>query len=207
MSKALDYLMHVRGETMANYFAFLKEAGNGLDDKTRDIISIITKVDNQTEKGFKQYLKRALADGVTAAEIIDALLFAFPSLGLTKIIWAMDIIIEMDLPEFNPEQFQVKQDWCFVTDIDEVSEGLNFYVLEEVACFVFKRDEVLSVYSNICPHQSNPMDLSQYQLGKLICPYHAWEFEIEQGTCLEKSGKSLQQYEFKVEDEKLFILV
>ena len=53
-----------------------------------------------TERGLRQYVKRALREGCSGAEIIDALLMAFPTLGLSKIVWATDVILAMQLPEF-----------------------------------------------------------------------------------------------------------
>ncbi len=90
MSDALSYLVKVRPNAMQPYFTFLKEAGKHLDPKTRNLISVITKVHAQTENGFKQYLTRALREGASADEILDALLMAFPALGLAKIVWATD---------------------------------------------------------------------------------------------------------------------
>jgi alkylhydroperoxidase/carboxymuconolactone decarboxylase family protein YurZ len=103
MSDALNYLVAARGDALGHYFKFLKDSGKHLDPKTRDLISVITKVHSQTEGGLKQYLTRALRDGVKPIEIIDALVMAFPALGLAKIVWAAEIILEMDLPEFRPE--------------------------------------------------------------------------------------------------------
>ncbi len=56
MSDALDYLIKARPEAMAAYFKFLKGAGSRLDPKTRNLISVITKVHAQTENGLRQYL-------------------------------------------------------------------------------------------------------------------------------------------------------
>jgi hypothetical protein len=103
MSEALDYLLKVRKGAIEPYFQFLKEGGKHLDDKTRSLLSVITKVDAKTEAGLKQYLKRALKQGNTADEILDAMLTCIPTLGLSKIIWAIDIIIKMDLPEFDSD--------------------------------------------------------------------------------------------------------
>ena len=100
MSDALNFLVKARPAAMTHYFSFLKDCGKHLDPKTRDLISVITKVHSQTERGFRQYLKRALRAGCSAAEILDAMLTAFPALGLAKIVWAVDIILAMDLPEF-----------------------------------------------------------------------------------------------------------
>ena len=49
MSDALTYLVKARPEAMGAYFKFLKGAGTHLDPKTRNLISVITKVRAQTE--------------------------------------------------------------------------------------------------------------------------------------------------------------
>jgi alkylhydroperoxidase/carboxymuconolactone decarboxylase family protein YurZ len=91
MSDALEYLVKARPETITSYLKFLKESGKHLDTRSRDLISVITKVAVQTENGFRQYLSRALRNGATPNEILDALLMVFPVLGLAKIVWAFDI--------------------------------------------------------------------------------------------------------------------
>ncbi|MBL8333206.1 MAG: carboxymuconolactone decarboxylase family protein, partial [Rubrivivax sp.] len=101
MSDALDFLVQARPEAMGHYLAFLKDAGSRLDPKTRSLISVITKVHAQTARGLRQYVNRALREGCSAAEVIDALLMAFPALGLSKILWAVDVILAMDLPAFQ----------------------------------------------------------------------------------------------------------
>jgi len=53
MSDALNYLMKIRPDLMKSYFGFVKQAGEHLDPKTRAIITVITKVDNQTETGLR----------------------------------------------------------------------------------------------------------------------------------------------------------
>src|SRR3990167_2246428 len=103
MSDALNYLVKARPTAMTAYLKFLKEAGKSLDPKTRALITLITKVATQTENGFRQYLVRARQDGCTPREILDAILHAFPALGLTKIVWAIDILLDMDIPEFRAE--------------------------------------------------------------------------------------------------------
>src|SRR5512138_570399 len=101
MSDALTYLAKARPEAVGHYLAFLKDCGARLDPKTRNLISVITKVHAQTENGLRQYLRRALREGASADEVLDALLMAFPALGLAKIVWAVDVILKMELPEFH----------------------------------------------------------------------------------------------------------
>ena len=111
MSDALNYLVKARPEALGHYLKFVKEAGRNLDPKTRDLISVITKVHAQTERGLRQYLTRALRNGCSAAEILDALLMAFPALGLAKIVWAVDVILAMDLPEFRLDAAGIAPAW------------------------------------------------------------------------------------------------
>lgn len=59
MSDALNYLIAARPDTVLPYFKMLKEAGKHLDTRTRDLISVITKVDAQTEGGFPWPVARA----------------------------------------------------------------------------------------------------------------------------------------------------
>jgi alkylhydroperoxidase/carboxymuconolactone decarboxylase family protein YurZ len=108
MSDALNYLIKTRPETISHYFAFLKQTGTHLDPKTRNLISVITKVYAQTDRGFRQYLGRALREGCTPMEVLDALLMAFPALGLAKITWAVDIILDMNIPGFDPDVINQK---------------------------------------------------------------------------------------------------
>jgi len=123
MSEALSYLLKTRKEALGPYFEFLKQSGKHLDMKTRSLLSVITKVDAQTEKGFRQYLVKALQAGNTADEILDALLVCIPTLGLTKIIWCVEIILEMDIPEFRPENLGSKKTWHEIIPITGLSDG------------------------------------------------------------------------------------
>ena len=140
MSDALNYLIAARPDAITPYFKFFKEAGKHLDVRTRDLISVITKVDAQTEGGFRQYLTRALRNGASPNEVIDALLMALPTLGFAKIVWAAEILLDMDIPEFRPENLFAEPTWhkiCSVTDLtmDGITyrecAGRNLYIYRD----------------------------------------------------------------------------
>ncbi len=200
MSDALNYLIEARPEAMTAYFKFIKQAGEHLDPKTRSLISVITKVATQTEKGFKQYLKRALRDGASANEILDALLMAFPVLGLSKTIWAIEQLQEMGLPEFDIEALKLKPQWHDVIMIDELVEGTKKLVCDGLDLFVHKQGEEIKVYDSHCPHQSTSMTELAVENDRLVCPTHHWCFDLNSGDCIEKGNKPLsifktQQFE------------
>jgi nitrite reductase/ring-hydroxylating ferredoxin subunit/alkylhydroperoxidase/carboxymuconolactone decarboxylase family protein YurZ len=211
MSDALNYLLAARPEAMTHYFAFLKDAGKHLDPKTRNLISVITKVDAQTEPGFKQYLKRALRDGCTPVEVIDALLMAFPTLGLTKLVWATNIILSMDLPGFDPAamQAQLKGETAEPVPVVPASDAVWHDVLTTAALadgqttrvdshgrglFISREGDSYAVFDSHCAHQRTDIPLSALDDCTLTCPKHQWTFDVKTGACLKPGGSPLRQY-------------
>lgn len=211
MSEALDYLIKVRKDAIEPYFQFLKEGGKHLDDKTRSLLSVITKVDAKTEAGLKQYLKRALKQGNSADEILDAMLTCIPTLGLSKIVWAIDIIIKMDLPEFDADVLtgvkeSKKKQWTQLKPIDEIEEGISYHEFEGNSCFINKNGDDIQVFDSICPHRETRIPCDAIDGTTLTCPMHHWRFNLKNGECLEEGNyPPLNKIDYKVEDGEVFI--
>jgi len=205
MSDALSYLIKSRPEAMKAYFTFLKEAGSHLDPKTRSLISIITKIDSQTERGLRQYLPRALRDGATPNEVLDAILMAFPTLGLAKIVWAMDILLDMDIPEFRTELLGAEAAWHDLIDWAEVSDGGITYVEETDgrSVFIYRSGADCRVYDSRCPHQVTNIPQLALSGERLTCPKHQWVFDVSTGECVDKGSRPLNQFESRVEKGRL----
>jgi nitrite reductase/ring-hydroxylating ferredoxin subunit/alkylhydroperoxidase/carboxymuconolactone decarboxylase family protein YurZ len=204
MSDALNYLVKARPEAMTSYFTFLKKAGDHLDTRTRDLISVITKVAVQTEAGFKQYLTRALRNGATPNEVIDALLMAFPVLGLAKIVWATDILLEMDIPEFRPENLDAGAEWHDVAaEVNLAVDEVSFFESDGRHLFVYRTDEHIRVYDSRCPHQVTDIPHLALEGKRLTCPKHHWAFDVDEGECVEVGNRPLRRFEHKVEKGRL----
>lgn len=205
MSGALEYLVKTRPEAMTAYLKFLKETGKSLDPKTRALITVITKVATQTENGLRQYLVRALDAGCTPSEILDAILHAFPALGLTKIVWAVDILLAMDIPEFRPESLGVAPAWHELMVVEKLADGKVTYA--EAAgrsVFVYREGSDFRVYDTRCPHQTTNIPHLALHGFQITCPKHEWKFDVKTGACVEKGNRPLKKFESKVENGKLY---
>ncbi len=205
MSDALNYLLKVRKDAVEPYFKALKEGGKHLDIKTRSLLSVITKVDAQTEAGLKQYLVRALREGNSADEILDAMLVCLPTLGMSKIIWAVDIILQMNIPDFNPELLGEEKQWYRLTAVSEIEEGVSRHDYEGRACFIKKIGDGYQVFDSRCPHQAADIPLSALENGTLTCSRHQWKFNVNTGECIENGSRPLNKIEYKIEDKFIYV--
>ncbi len=204
MSDALNYLVKARPEAMTAYLKFLKESGKSLDPKTRALITLITKVATQTENGFRQYLVRALDAGCSPNEILDAIMQAFPALGLTKIVWATEILLDMDLPEFRAENLGAEKRWHELKTIGEIPEKQVTYCdADGRSLFVYREKDDFRVYDSRCPHQVTNIPHLALEGLRLTCPKHQWAFDIKTGQCVAKGSRPLKHFQAKVENGKL----
>jgi nitrite reductase/ring-hydroxylating ferredoxin subunit/alkylhydroperoxidase/carboxymuconolactone decarboxylase family protein YurZ len=200
MSDALDYLLKVRPEAMGHYFHFVREAGRHLDPKTRSLISVITKVHAQTEAGFRQYLRRALKDGAQPVEILDALLMAFPALGLTKIVWAVDLLLKMDLPEFRADALVGETGWHPVCSLNDVEVGETARIdADGRPLLIHRTEEGMRIYDAHCPHQATLLTEDALEGSRLVCPKHGWEFDVLDGHAV-KGNAPLREYPSRIDD-------
>ena len=213
MSQALDYLLQARPQAMQAYFAFLKQAGSHLDPKTAALISVITKVHAKTSRGLKQYLPRALKAGASADEVIDALLMAMPALGFSKIVWAVDVILEMNLPQFakyatpNTEPATAGE-WQRIAETAEIPDGQHLFVRQgALSCYVARSGEIYTVFDAHCPHKDNIIMDSSALDGQVTCPFHAWKFDLKTGECLSGGKTPLKRLNSKIENQLIFVRV
>jgi nitrite reductase/ring-hydroxylating ferredoxin subunit/alkylhydroperoxidase/carboxymuconolactone decarboxylase family protein YurZ len=199
LSEALAYLVKARPDAMGHYLKFLKDCGTRLDPRTRNLISVITKVHSQTERGLRQYLTRALREGCTAEEILDALFMAFPALGLAKIVWAVDVILKMDLPQFALEP-QGEAAWHDIVETKGFRSGSTRRIeLDGRAVFVHRSGGDWRVYDSRCPHQATDIPHLALKDNSLTCPKHDRQFDIRTGACTAHGNEPLRQWPSRIE--------
>ena len=69
---------------------------------------------------------------------------------------------------------------CHVSDIPNTGDWHNLEFLGESIVVVRGTDEVIRAFANVCRHRgSRLLDGSSGCAKKLICPYHAWTYELD----------------------------
>ena len=207
MSKALEFLLRTRPEAMGAYFDFIRRAGDALDPRTRAIISVISKAANRTEAGLRQYVRRALNEGVSFDELLDALLFAFPILGLSNIIWAVDIMLDMDLPGVRSD-VESGPGWHTLAALSELpAHGVVCRSLDKRRFLIHVDEEGIRVYDARCPHRAMPMTEEDVIDDTLTCPNHGWKFSLTTGACIQYGQLPLNRIVHRVEEESVRVLL
>jgi nitrite reductase/ring-hydroxylating ferredoxin subunit/alkylhydroperoxidase/carboxymuconolactone decarboxylase family protein YurZ len=216
MSDALAFLVKARPEAMGHYLAFLKDCGTRLDPKTRCLISVITKVHAQTERGLRQYVKRALREGCSMEEVLDALLMAFPALGLSRIIWAVDVLLAMGLPEMQamaatdapastrvialaPAAPAAPPRWHDLMAAADLKPGQVLRVEGDGrSVFVQRQGRTVVAYDSRCPHQDTDIPHLALKGATLTCPKHGWAFDMATGQGLQPGTQPLTRWPARV---------
>jgi nitrite reductase/ring-hydroxylating ferredoxin subunit/alkylhydroperoxidase/carboxymuconolactone decarboxylase family protein YurZ len=195
MSKALRYLSKTRPEAASNLMGFYKHSVQALDEKTRFLIQIVTKITVGTERGLRQYAPKALKAGATKEEILDAAMMAFPAAGLNKLLDAIEILNDLNL---LPD---VEEEGAVAPQINNDLGALDLFPEKRMQCLKRPDGDLLvyrsgpdkvAVYSSKCPHSKATLCEGSDHGDKVECRVHNWVFDLETGRCIdpvEQGGK------------------
>ncbi|MBF0445188.1 MAG: Rieske 2Fe-2S domain-containing protein [Magnetococcales bacterium] len=200
MSKALRYLSKTRPQAASNLMGFYKHSVVALDEKTRFLIQIVTKITVGTERGLRQYAPKALKAGATKEEILDAAMMAFPAAGLNKLLDAIDILNDLDLlPEVEGEESS-KEANKNLGALELFPEGRMQSVKRPDGDLLVYRTgpNQVVVYDARCPHSKASLCDGTDHGDRVECRVHNWIFDLESGKCLEPRVDGKEQDLIKI---------
>lgn len=71
---------------------------------------------------------------------------------------------------------------------------------------VARVDGRLSAMDNVCPHRGGPLGTGVVMDGKVVCPWHGWQFDPQTGECVQADA-SVPVYKLRVDGEEVFVEV
>ncbi|MEQ8234962.1 MAG: Rieske 2Fe-2S domain-containing protein [Gammaproteobacteria bacterium] len=214
MSRALDFLLRERPQAMEAYFSFLRDAGSRLDPRTRALISVITKVATQTERGLVQYTRKALDTGLTSEEVLDALLAAFPALGLSRIVWAIETLIEHDVPGFAAAADAPRADDAAADSaridcggLEALPRGRAIRRGGDGRAVLLHRaeDDTVSAFKAYCTHHGMELTEQGIEGERVTCSLHGWQFALPDGTCVRGGRRALEALPVSIENGRVLV--
>lgn len=98
--------------------------------------------------------------------------------------------------------------WQKSLKVSEIQEGLgNVAVLNGKEIALFKYEGKIYALANICPHRGGPLGEGSLDGSEVICPWHAWSFDVKTGQCQALPDVKQPVYEVKVDGEDILVNV
>jgi len=89
-----------------------------------------------------------------------------------------------------------------VASVDELREsGRKLVTLGEDKILLVFLDGKVYAISAVCPHRSGELIDGQLDDEEVICPMHAFMFNIKTGLCLNSPTYSIRSYKVKIEGD------
>jgi nitrite reductase/ring-hydroxylating ferredoxin subunit len=63
----------------------------------------------------------------------------------------------------------------------------------------------LRAFDGECPHAHGPLGQGNLADGRIICPWHGWEFDALSGQCVDGDDVQLRRHEVTVRDGEIWI--
>ncbi|HUS20233.1 MAG TPA: Rieske (2Fe-2S) protein [Terriglobales bacterium] len=90
------------------------------------------------------------------------------------------------------------------TDLPAPGEAKEFLCGEKMVC-VANVNGTLSALDNVCLHRGGPLAQGHIEDGKVVCPWHGWQFDAQTGQIGHHTNARTQVFPIKVEGEDVFI--
>ena len=65
----------------------------------------------------------------------------------------------------------------------------------------------LSALSGVCIHRGGPLGQGQLNNGRVVCPFHRWEFDCGTGVYDYDSTRRVDTFEVKLEGDDVFLVI
>jgi len=143
--------------------------------------------------GALQYETHPLLAGFLVAGMI-------PVLGLHLLAWRKEAAIDADTVRTEEDGFvRVAR----VEDLDEGKGRIAVVASDRIALYL--RDERVFALSNVCRHQAGPIGEGCLVDGLVTCPWHGWNYRIEDGVSPPPFHEVLETYRVRVRNGDIYV--
>src|SRR5690349_3399480 len=63
----------------------------------------------------------------------------------------------------------------------------------------------LSAMGNVCPHRGGPLGTGIVDDGKLVCPWHGWQFDPATGSAIQVPDAKVEVFALSIKGDDVFI--
>ncbi|HEY6250724.1 MAG TPA: Rieske (2Fe-2S) protein [Candidatus Angelobacter sp.] len=91
-----------------------------------------------------------------------------------------------------------------VSDLPSEGQAKEFTVGEKIICVANIEGEY-SAMDNVCLHRGGPLGQGTVEEGKIVCPWHGWQYDPKSGEAVHNSSAKVAVYPLKIEGEDVLV--
>ena len=93
-----------------------------------------------------------------------------------------------------------------VATLGDLKEGATLTVdVNGTAVALFNVGGTVHAITNMCAHRGGPLGEGTLQGSTVVCPWHAFEFDVTTGECRTNPALRVACFEVRVEGQDIFI--
>ena len=93
---------------------------------------------------------------------------------------------------------------CSKGQLPPSGEALEFSAGGKLLC-VANLNGAISAMDNECPHHGGPLGQGMIEEGKIVCPWHAYAYDVVTGISSHDSGLKVDVYEVKLAGDDVLV--
>jgi nitrite reductase (NADH) small subunit len=95
---------------------------------------------------------------------------------------------------------------CTRADLPAEGGAKEFPIAGKTLCVAMIEGKPLAL-DNVCPHRGGPLAEGTIESGKIVCPWHQWEFDLATGASAEPGGAGTKAYPLREDGDDIFVEV
>jgi nitrite reductase/ring-hydroxylating ferredoxin subunit len=92
------------------------------------------------------------------------------------------------------------------SELPAEGEAKEFTVGDKVIC-VANVNGSMSAMDNVCLHRGGPLGQGLIEGGKVVCPWHGWQWDPKSGEASHNPAARVAIYPLKVEGSEVLVLL
>jgi nitrite reductase (NADH) small subunit len=90
------------------------------------------------------------------------------------------------------------------SDLPAINEAKEFSCGDKEIC-IANVNGAYSAMDNICVHQGGPLGQGTVEHGKVVCPWHGWQYDPQTGKAVQNPTAGVAIYPMKIENADVMV--
>lgn len=118
-------------------------------------------------------------------------------------------LVEYELDFNTGTRFQMQSKTALIKigtrdDLPEPGKVKEFLARGRFVC-VANVDGEICAMDNVCPHWGGPLGQGRIENGKIVCPWHGWQYDPKTGQTPRKADVRLAIFKLEIEGDDVFV--